>query len=662
VQEALAAQGRAALSGLGGVGKTQTVLEYAYRHIKEYACIFWVSAASRGTLLSGYVAIAGLLKLPEASAQDQTLAAAAAVKNWLISHQSWLVILDNADDLALAHEFIPSGKSGHVLLTTRAAAMGPLALRVEIQEMGTQEAALFLLRRAKCIAAELPLDAAPRVDQARAKEIAAQLQGLPLALDQAGSYIEETACGLLGYLNLYRDHAPKLLRRRGMLAFDYPASVATTWALSFERIEQAEPAAAELLRFCAFLHPDAIPEEVFREGALELGPVLAPVALDAFAWNNARAEVLKYSLLRCDANAEALKIHRLVQVVLKQGMDEATRRLWAERVVRAVNRAFSNVEFSSWALCDRLIAQAHACAELIDQWSLEFREAGQLLHTVGFYLYKRGQYAQSAPLYESAHKILQQALGSEHADVAQNLYRLGVLYHTQDRYELAVPLYERAREIRERALGPDHLYVAQSLNALARLYHDQRQYEKAAPLYERALGIRERALGPDHPRLAESLNNLAGLYRDQRQYEKAMPLYERALGIRERALGPEHPTVAWSLLSLAVLHDQQGEYGKAAPLFERALAIREKALPPEHPDVAWSLESLALHYYNRQRYEDAESLLKRALAIFEKALGPEHREVATCLEKYAALLRRTGRPDEAAPFEARASAIRANRA
>ena len=98
-------------------------------------------------------------------------------------------------------------------------------------------------------------------DQATAKEIAAQLDGLPLALDQAGAYIEETGCGLSGYLDLYRSHALELLRRRGALASDHPDPVATTWALSFENIEKANPAAAELLRFCAFLHPDGIPKK-----------------------------------------------------------------------------------------------------------------------------------------------------------------------------------------------------------------------------------------------------------------------------------------------------------------------------------------------------------------------------------------------------------------
>jgi hypothetical protein len=103
--------------------------------------------------------------------------------------------------------------------------------------MGTEEGSLLVLRLAKCIIEDAPLEAATEADQGKAREIAMQLGGLPLALDQAGAYIEETSYGLSDYLELYRNHAPELLRRRGMLPFDYPESVATTWALSFEKIE-----------------------------------------------------------------------------------------------------------------------------------------------------------------------------------------------------------------------------------------------------------------------------------------------------------------------------------------------------------------------------------------------------------------------------------------
>ena len=353
LQGTLSAYGRAALSGLGGVGKTDTALEYAHRHFGEYVCTFWVTAHSQEALVSAYLAVAGLLKLPESDAQDETLAVN-AVKQWLTSHEGWLLILDNADDLGMAREFIPPGKNGHVLLTTRARAVSAVARLVEIHEMEIHEGALFLLRQANYVT-EKALDSASEADQAAAIEIVRQLAGLPLALDQAAGYIQETGCGLLGYLELYRQHAPELLRLRGLPASYHPDPVASTWELSFENIEKVNPAAAELLRFCAFLDPDVIPEELFGESAPELGPELETLGSDALALNGAISEISKYSLLRRNSNTSTLEIHHLVQFVLKQRMDDGTQRLWAERAVRAVNRAFPTVEFSTWTVCERLL-------------------------------------------------------------------------------------------------------------------------------------------------------------------------------------------------------------------------------------------------------------------------------------------------------------------
>ncbi len=617
LQEALAAQGRAALGGLGGVGKSQTAVEYAHRYLEEYDYVLWVAAQSREELVSGYSTIAGLLKLPLADAKDQTLAVG-AIQRWLASHERWLLILDNADDLAMAREFMPSGKNGHVLVTTRARAVGAVARLVDVQEMGTDEGALFLLRRSKYIAEDASLDAAAEADQASAKQITTQLDGLPLALDQAAAYIEETSCGLSDYLELYLKHAPELLRRRGLLASNHPP-VATTWALSFENIEKANPAAAELLKFCSFLHPDAIPEELFREGAPELGPELGAVVSDALALNGAISEILKYSLLRRDPNAHIVEIHRLVQAVLKQGMDKNTQRLWGERAVRAANCAFPNVKFSNWPLCDRLLPHAHECAKLINKWDFQFAEAAQLLAKTRMYLFDRARYTE-----------------------AETMNKQGLT-------------------VQERALGPEHPDVAKQLNYLAVLYGRQGRHAKAEALFGRVLAIQEKALGPDHPDVAWSLNSLGALYSRQGRHGEAECLHKRALAIREKTLEPEHPDIAWSLNSLGAVYDRQSRYAEAEPLFKRALAIREKAFGPDHPDVSWSLNLLAELYGHIGRYEKAEPLFKRALVIREKALGPEHPDVVTSLETYALLLRDMGRPDEASMLESRARAIRAKR-
>src|SRR5207248_4176665 len=104
--------------------------------------------------------------------------------------------------------------------------------------------------------------------------LSGELGGLPLALDQAGAYLEETGCGLAQYLDLYRKHRTGLLRLRGGVALDHPDPVATTWSLSFGLVESRSALAADLLRLCAVLYPDAMPAELFLHGAAPLGPTL----------------------------------------------------------------------------------------------------------------------------------------------------------------------------------------------------------------------------------------------------------------------------------------------------------------------------------------------------------------------------------------------------
>lgn len=165
----------------------------------------------------------------------------------------------------------------------------------------------------------------------------------------------------------------------------------------------------------------------------------------------------------------------------------------AEREVRNVNFDFPEVEFSTWAVCERLLPQAQACAELIVEWGFELAEAARLLKEAGFYLFQRSRYAEAGPLCEQAVAIWERALGPEHPDVAWSLLSLAGLYRVQSRYPEAEVLFRRTLAIWEKARGPEHPDVAHSLGGLALLYYDEGRYAEAEPLYRRAVAIRERA-------------------------------------------------------------------------------------------------------------------------------------------------------------------------
>src|SRR5450755_831463 len=597
-----------AISGLGGIGKTQLALEYAYRSRGDYQAVLWTQADTRENLTSSYLTIATLLNLPEKGEQESTRVIV-AVKNWLQRSTDWLLILDNADELALARDFLPPSFGGHVLLTTRAQAMGRFARCLEVDILSTELAALFLLRRAGLLPVEATLEQASEHDRSVARAICEEVGGLPLALDQAGAYIEETGCSLAEYQRLYQHRRADLLaERRGQLVDDHPLPVATTWSLSFAQVEQKNPAAADLLRLCAFLAPDTIPEEMITQGAEHLGPQLAPVGADAYLLNQSIEALRAYSLLRREASsgtAPSLSVHRLVQAVLKDQMDEQERQQWAQRAVRAVNAAFPEVEHQTWPQCDRLLPHALLCAELIAQEQMNTPEAAHLLNQTGYYFYECARYMEAEPLLKRALAIREQQLGPNHPDTATSLNNLALLYENQGKYAQAELLVVRTLAIYEQQLGPEHPRTAISLTHLGYIYFNQGKYEQAEPLYLRALSIDEKALGPEHPDLATDLNNLAGLYKNQGKYEQAEPLYLRALSIREQQLGPNHPLTAQSLNNLAELYYNQGKYELAEPLYQRALSIDEGALRPLHPTTQAIRANYA--YLLRTMGRDAEA-------------------------------------------------------
>ncbi len=621
-----------AITGLGGVGKTQIALEYAYRHYSKYKAVFWVRADSRETLLADFMNIAHLLNLIESEQQEQ-IQVVDAIKRWFRDHTDWLLILDSIDDIITIQDFMPIFGKGGILITSRVRSLRNIVpYPVEIDVMDLEVGMLLLLRRSGILPLEDALDTVSETNRAVARTLVMEMDGLPLALDQAGAYIEETGCSLFRYLNLYQRHSAKLLKRRGTSS-EYPQSVATTWSLSFQKVEKDNPVAAEMLRLCAFLHPDAIPEELFTEGRDDLGPVLSTIVDNPIALDAAIEVLRRYSLVKRNAETNTLTIHRLVQIVLRDAMSIEQQRQWAERTIHLVNCMFPEVKrgpinMAQWPNCEQYLPHAQVCLALIEQHSLLLLEAAYLFYHVGCYLYLRGHYAEAQPFCERALTLREHILGFEHPDVAESLDLLAAVYHKQGKYSEEEPLFQRIISYREKTLGLEHPDLAKSLHGLGKLYYRQGKYAEAELVLQQALAIFEKALGSDN---SNTLSLLGILYWEQGRYAEAEPLLQQALAIFEKALGPAHPDVANSLTRLGLLYKAQGKYAEALPLHQRALSILEKTLGSEHRDVAISLSNIGGLYYLQGKYTEVEPFWQRALSIFEKVLGPEHDHVGTSL-------------------------------
>lgn len=635
-----------AISGLGGMGKTQTAIEYAYRYAEEYEAVLWIRADSSETLMSDFAALSTILdlKLPVQQEHDQQYVVS-MVKRWLEKHSPWLLIFDNVNDLALVTDMLPRRASGAILLTTRLQVTGPHFTKIELEKMSREESTTFLLRRITTDDEERLTTEISQQERVAAEQLWNVMEGLPLALDQAAAYIEETGCTISDYLELFKTHSKQLLNLRGQVAGVYPESVATTWLLTFAKVERANPVATELLRLCAFLHPDEIPESLLIAGASFPGSAFESIVADKIERDKAIGDLRKYSLVKRNAEKKILTIHRLVQAVIKDGMDEETSRVWVERAVQAINTTFPHVESGSWLQCELLLPHALLIAQYIEQYHIISEKAGNLLYNMALYLYYRARYAESESLYRKTLQMREQQFGPEHLSVAPALDGLADLYREQGKYAQAEPLHQRALQIREPWSESEYLNIAISFYNLAILYREQGRYAEAEPLHLRALALREQHLGSEHLLVAASLNGLGLLYREQGRYAEAESLYRRALAIREQQLEPEHPQIATSLNNLAILYIDQGKYAEAEPLCQRVLVVAKQTYGEEHPSFATYLNNLAVVYYEQGKYAQVVPLFQRVLHIWELHWGLEHvfvglgccnlAEVYTILGEYA---------------------------
>ncbi|EFH82614.1 FxSxx-COOH system tetratricopeptide repeat protein [Ktedonobacter racemifer] len=656
-----------ALQGLGGVGKTQIALEYAYRYAQEYQAVFWIGAETAESIIFGLLRIAESLQVPERDGKDQQQVIT-AVHHWFTTHDRWLLICDNVEDLGMLKRFLPPARQGAILFTTRLRTLGTSAEGINLLPMEHEEGILFLLRRAKVVKAQATSEQVRQLSTQMSLQYAAGVElvtatgGLPLALDQAGAYLEETQCGLPAYLDLFRTRRAILLQQRGEGALDHPASVSTTFTLAITVTAQRHPVVWDLLRVCALLQPDAIPDELFRQGARHLGAMLEAACGDALDWNQVVAVACSYSLLLRQPEAQALSIHRLVQAVLLDIMTEAERKEWASRVVEALDAVFPEEqpmkEYTTWKKqCDRLISHVLLCLHRAGD-SEDSLALASLAYKTAQYLRERGQYGEAKPYYQRALHIREQILGPDHYETASVLHNLAVLYWKMGKYAEAEPLLQRALLIRGKTLDMDHPDVATTLNYLALLYWKMGKYAEAEPLLQRALHIWEQALNPDHPNIAYPLNNLAILYAEQGKYAEAEPLFQRALHIWEQSKGSEHPDVAQALHNLAELSLIQEKYAEAESLYQRVLHLRVQAHGPDHPSVAETLNSLATLYQNQGKFAEAEALYQRVLHIWEQSQGADHPYVALVLNELANLARDQGKYAEAEPLYQQTLSIR----
>jgi tetratricopeptide (TPR) repeat protein len=592
-----------ATHGLGGIGKTQLVLEYAHRHVDEYELVWWVVAESPISAASGLAELAPRLGVAVETDLEVTVAVVLAA---LRGRARWLLVYDNVEDPQQIAGLLPGGGGGRVLVTTRNPAVGAVAASVPVEALTAREAVEFLLARSR------------GPDRAAAAALAEELGRLPLALAQAVAYCEQTGVDLAGYLRRYRARRAELLARGNPIG--YPATVATTWQLNIDRLDASVPAAVELLRLCAFLAPDAVPLDLLGADPALLPPALAQAATDELALDEAIAGLYRYSL--CARDRTGLRVHRLVQAVVRDRLNPETATAWARRAVLLLHAALPNGPDNpqGWPRYAALLAHAQAASGHAEALGGADASTARLLEAIGAYLWSRAQYTDARSHLERALAMMEAVHGPDHRDVAPIVSGLGSVLNNLGDLVGAREHYEHAVAIQETAYGPDHPKVGMTLSMLGSVLKQLGELTRGRTQLERALAIVEAAYGPNHPDVARVLVNLGGVLDASSEPAATWECWERALAIMETAC-PDHPDTAIALHNLGHLLHERGELTSAREYLERALAIWEAAYGPDHLYVARPLTALGRVLSELGDPVGAREYLKRARRITQATLG-----------------------------------------
>ena len=638
----------AAIVGMGGVGKTELAIQYAWHHLQGSGDgaggVCWVDARDGDVGIQLVNFARSLLNLNPPEDWDLPTQLKYCWRNW--QKGDWLIVIDDVTNYRqqVKPYLPPESSQFKVLLTTREELGRPVA-HLSLYKL-QPEAALDLLTS---------LVGVQRIQQELdiAEQLCEWLDYLPLGLELVGRYLErDPDLSLKAMLSLLEK---KRLRHRSVLEADSTMTaklgVADAFELSWERLdENAQQLGCLLSLFASADIPWWLVEVAYDN---MLSPEDEEIELEFL--EEAKGDLLRFNLLQRTAE-ETYRLHPLIREflrgkrehsvlvnVLKQSfvwvMVELTKRipnLLTCQQVQALAPTMPHVAE---------VAKEKDLRDLIsdDDWIWPFSGLGR------FYM-SQGLYKQAEPWAEQCLSVTLNRFGTEHPAVAGSLNNLATLYNFQGRYREAEPLHLQALLIHERLLGEDHIGLVTSLTNLANLYHHQGRYQEAESLYLQALSIHKRLLGEDYDDVATILNNLAFLYSSQCRYSEAESLFSQALKLCQRLGGDAHPGVAISLHNLALLYDSQNRYKEAETLFLQSLSLCKRLFGEDHPKIAASLCGLASVYKSQGRYAEAEPLLLQAVELCIRTLGEDHPHVANSLNNLAGLYYYQGRYSEAEPL------------
>ncbi|KAI0183055.1 hypothetical protein EV127DRAFT_33888 [Xylaria flabelliformis] len=614
-----------AIVGLGGVGKTQVVLQFAYwvkQNQPEYS-IFWVPAYAKESFEKAYLEIAGKIGIAIDSNKEDPMM---TVRNHLSSEGvgRWLLIIDNADDHkpisgpSSIYDYLPQSHNGLTVFTTRSSELAQSVAgkdQIELNKMDAQEARRLLEN--SIVRAQL------LQDEALTMELLEELTYLPLAIKQAAAYLNENLkhhrLPIKRYLELLRSTEDDLVQLMSAEFNDNTRyqnaqdAVATTWLVSFDQIRVNHPGAADLLSFISCIEPNAIPRS------------LLPTLGSEETMERAIGALSGYSFLESREVDDMYDMHSLVHLATKVWIQKQART--EETTINAVKHL--NASFPSDDPVNRQVWQVyypHAFRLLSRNGAPELEERYDLCLWVGKCLLEDRRFKECVGYLEETASWRRAHLLDTDEDRLSSEHSLASAYLDNRQIKDAIKMFEHIVEIKKTTLNEKDRNRLASEHELASAYLKDRRIQEAIKIFEHVIELRKKTLNEkDHNRLT-SEHALASTYLTDNRIQKAIKIFEHVVELRRKTLDEKDHDRLMSEHELARAYLEDKRIQEAIKIFEHVIKIQKTTLNEKDHERLASEHELARAYLEDNRIQEAIKIFEHVVKIQKTTLDEKDRD------------------------------------
>jgi hypothetical protein len=616
--------GALALHGLGGVGKSQLAVEYAYRHRSDFDVIWWIPAELEQQIQSSLVELGQRLNLVDRSEVNVVVgvvmdALKGSARGGRQIPPNWLVIFDNAEDPEIVLRYLPTGGPGRILVTSRNSQWLNLARPLEVNVFRRPESIQLLKRRG------------PQLSDEDADHLADALGDLPLAIEQAAAWRAETGMPADEYIQLLIEKQAEMLALPGPL--DYQRSVAAAWNLSLDKLEASNPTALRILQVCAFFAPEPIPRAMFANGrSVSVTPDLDRALHDLLKLNEAIRDINRYALARIDHRINSIQMHRLVQAVLINQMNEVEQRTMrhAAHLLLAANAPSAPDEIDQWPKYSQLYPHVIASSAIESEDSA----VRELVYNQTQYLYHWGNHEASRDMAQQVYGFWSASLGQDHPDTLKVGRWLGFMLWVVGRFSEAATFNAQLLEIHQRAFGDAHENTMDAINSVT---GDRRAEGDFAGALELTRENHQRCVqrfGDDDPLTLNAAHNLGVSLRLSGLFAEAGELDDQTWRRKVGIYGSDHSSSLLTQAGLTLDRRESGDYLEARTEHEEIVAKYRMLLGVLHHAT---LRAIRLQAGMRRKAGDHDGAVEAADEAYEGLLnryGPAHPEtIAAALSR-----------------------------